>query len=127
MRDGSFIAFFDLGDDEAPQPSPNTPSWVNHLALEVPDEQHLRAAKAKLEQAGVEVLGVTDHEIVRSIYFFDPNGLRVELTTWTVDKACMDKEAAVARSRLDAWTRRKREAKRATARPSAVHDDPNTP
>src|SRR3954468_18394843 len=30
LKDGSFIAFFDLGDDEAALPSPNTPAWVNH-------------------------------------------------------------------------------------------------
>ncbi len=35
MRDGSYIAFFDLGDDVKPDPSPNTPAWVNHLALEL--------------------------------------------------------------------------------------------
>ena len=29
--------------------------------------------KARLEAAGVEVLGVTDHHIFKSIYFFDPN------------------------------------------------------
>lgn len=109
MADGSFLAFFDLGDGEAPLPSPNTPRWVHHLALQVADEAQLLAAKRRLEEAGVEVLGVTDHTIVRSIYFFDPNGLRVELTTWAVDQQYMDREAALARSRLDAWTQRKRE------------------
>jgi hypothetical protein len=54
------------------------------------------------------VLGITDHTIIHSLYFFDPNGLRVELTTWAVDQEYMDREAAVARSRLDAWTQRKR-------------------
>ena len=35
MGDGSFIAFFDLGDDVKALPSPNTPDWVNHIALRV--------------------------------------------------------------------------------------------
>ena len=35
MADGSYIAFFDLGDDEKALPSPNTPEWVNHIALRV--------------------------------------------------------------------------------------------
>jgi glyoxylase I family protein len=35
LQDGSFIAFFDLGDDEAALPSPNTPQWVNHIAFRV--------------------------------------------------------------------------------------------
>ena len=78
MRDGAYIAFFDLGDDTAALPSPNTPAWVNHIALRVDSVSDLLAAKTRLENAGVEVLGVTDHHIIESIYFFDPNGIRVE-------------------------------------------------
>lgn len=108
MGDGSFVAFFDLGDGIAPEPSANTPSWVNHLALEVGSEAELLAAKARLEAAGVPVLGVTDHEIIRSIYVFDPNGLRVELTCWAVDEAHMQAEAAHAHAALAEWQRDKR-------------------
>lgn len=104
MADGSFIAFFDLGDDVIAEPSPNTPAWVNHIALRVKDRDELLAAKARLEAAGVDVLGITDHHIIESIYFFDPNGLRVELTTWTVDLSYMAKAEAEARNMLDIWT-----------------------
>ena len=116
MKDGAFVAFFDLGDDETSAPSPNTPAWVNHLALQVSSREDLLAAKAKLEAAGVKVLGVTDHHILNSIYFFDPNGLRVELTAWTVDADQMEREAGAARARLDAWVVEKAE-KRAQRRP----------
>ena len=115
MGDGSYIAFFDLGDDVAAEPSPNTPSWVNHIALEVPSRADLLEAKAKLEANGVSVLGVTDHHFVNSIYFFDPNGLRVELTTWTVDDAYMQAAAARAHQSLADWN----VAKRAKAGPGA--------
>lgn len=107
MRDGSYIAFFDLGDDTAALPSPNTPAWVNHIALRVDSVDDLLAAKVRLEAAGVEVLGITDHHIIESIYFFDPNGIRVELTTPTVPQAEMDAHALSARAELDAWTLRK--------------------
>ena len=107
MRDGSYIAFFDLGDDIAALPSPNTPAWVNHIALRVDSMADLLAAKARLQAAGVEVLGVTDHHIIGSIYFFDPNGIRLELTTPTVPKSEMDAAALRARAELDAWTVRK--------------------
>ena len=107
MRDGSYIAFFDLGDDTAALPSPNTPAWVNHIALRVDSMEELLAAKARLQAAGVEVLGVTDHHIIGSIYFFDPNGIRLELTTPTVPKSEMDAAALHARADLDAWTVRK--------------------
>src|SRR3954453_3967585 len=93
MRDGSCIAFFDLGDDVAALPSPNTPAWVNHIALRVDSLDELMAAKARLEAAGVDVLGPTDHHIIESIYFFDPNGIRLELTTPTVPQTEMDAHA----------------------------------
>jgi catechol 2,3-dioxygenase-like lactoylglutathione lyase family enzyme len=104
MRDGSYIAFFDLGDNTAAEPSPNTPAWVNHLALRVDSVQELERAKARLEQAGVAVIGVTDHHIIKSIYFFDPNGIRLELTTPTVDVATMNTLAGHAHAQVRAWT-----------------------
>jgi catechol 2,3-dioxygenase-like lactoylglutathione lyase family enzyme len=107
MGDGSFIAFFDLGDDLASDPSPNTPSWVNHLALTVESVEHLQRAKERLEAAGVEVVGITDHGFINSIYFFDPNGIRLELTV-QVQPTRHDPEAfKSARARLDAWSARK--------------------
>jgi catechol 2,3-dioxygenase-like lactoylglutathione lyase family enzyme len=116
MADGSHIAFFDLGDDVAAAPSPNTPGWVNHLALRVDSRQALLAAKARLEAAGVEVLGITDHHIIESIYFFDPNGIRLELTTPAVTQSHMDGLAQRAHAELNAWTAEKgtsRETRRA--------------
>lgn len=105
MRDGSYVAFFDLGDGEATVPDPRTPPWVNHLALEVADEAELMAARARLIGGGVEVLGPTDHGIVKSIYFFDPNGVRLELTCRTVGEAELRAGASEAHERLAAWRR----------------------
>ena len=113
MRDGSYIAFFDLGDDAKSEPSPNTPAWVNHLALEVAGEEELRAAKERLEVEGVEVLGVTDHRIIKSIYFFDPNGIRLELTTRVASAEEMRAAETAAHPALLAWTEEK--ARRAAA------------
>jgi glyoxylase I family protein len=107
MHDGSCVAFFDLGDDKASEPSPNTPAWVNHLALKMGSLQEVEAAKARLEKAGLEVLGITDHKIIKSIYFFDPNGIRVELTCEIWDDEEKRQSRADARPQLDAWTREK--------------------
>lgn len=107
MSDKSFIAFFDLGDNVAALPSPNTPAWVNHLALEVENEDKLQTAKDRLEAAGVEILGITDHEIIRSIYFFDPNGLRLELTTRIASDEEMAEAEKDAHSALATWTQEK--------------------
>jgi catechol 2,3-dioxygenase-like lactoylglutathione lyase family enzyme len=80
MRDGSCLAFFDLGDDTASEPSPNTPRWVNHIALEVESEEALAGMAQRLRDNGVDVVGPLDHGFIRSVYFFDPNGIRMEFT-----------------------------------------------
>ena len=112
LQDGSFIAFFDLGDDEAALPSPNTPKWVNHISFRVDSQQALLDMKARLEAHGVEVLGITDHHIFHSIYFFDPNGIRLELTAQLADEFQMLEESRTAHARLDEWTARKNEWRR---------------
>lgn len=107
MGDGSYVAFFDLGDDVKPAPSPNTPAWVNHLALELDTEAELADARKRLEAAGVEVLGITDHHIIRSIYFFDPNGIRLELTVKAIEEEELNRLGSNARVELDRWTEEK--------------------
>src|SRR5262249_36513502 len=80
MADGSYIAFFDVASSPPEQKDENTPWWVKHLAFEVKDMDALREGKRRLEAAGHEVLGPKDHGFCQSIYFFDPNGHRLEMT-----------------------------------------------
>jgi glyoxylase I family protein len=107
FKDGSCIAFFDLGDGTAAQPSPNTPAWVQHIALRLDSLQALQAMKARLQAHGIEVLGPTDHGFVQSIYFFDPNGLRLELTAVTATQAELARYERAAHAHLEDWTREK--------------------
>ena len=65
--------------------------------------------KARLEADGIEVLGVTDHHIFKSIYFFDPNGVRLELTAQLADEFQMMEESKTAHARLAEWTARKQQ------------------
>ena len=58
----------------------NTPAWCQHLALKVETMDDLVKTKAALEADGINVVGPTNHTIFQSIYFFDPNGHRLELT-----------------------------------------------
>lgn len=109
LQDGSFIAFFDLGDDQAAEPSPNTPKWVNHISFRVDSMQALKDMKARLEAHGIEVLGITDHHIFHSIYFFDPNGIRLELTAQLADEFQMLQESRTAHDRLAEWNARKQQ------------------
>ncbi|HEY4371223.1 MAG TPA: VOC family protein [Burkholderiales bacterium] len=115
LGDGSYIAFFDLGDDTAATPSANTPTWVNHIAFEVPARADLEAAKAKLEAAGVEVLGITDHHFINSIYFFDPNGIRLELAIRLDPPQYMQEKRQAAHQEIAAWTEEKQRRRAAGA------------
>jgi glyoxylase I family protein len=109
MTDGSCLAFFDLGDNVLPEPSANTPQWVNHIALRVDTVQQLETMKARLEGHGIEVLGVTDHRVFKSIYFFDPNGIRLELCAQLASLSQMFDEQKEVRKKLEAWTKEKTE------------------
>ena len=111
MTDGSHIAFFDLGDNTAAEPSPNTPAWVNHIALRVDSDAALQDMKARLQAHGIEVVGVTDHDgYIHSIYFFDPNGFRLELTTELASQPTLEGYKRDAHAALAAWTAQRRAA-----------------
>lgn len=76
---GNVIAFFELPNQPDMTRDLNTPEWVQHIAFEVANLETLLAAKAHVEAQGIAVIGPTFHGIFRSIYFFDPNGHRLEL------------------------------------------------
>lgn len=104
FADGSYIAFFDLGDETACTPDPETPSWVNHFAMTVNTVAEVETWKARLEDAGIEVVGITDHGFVHSIYFFDPNGMRLEITCEVTGEDARQAARDRAHDDLKAWT-----------------------
>ena len=105
---GNVLAFFELVGQAPMDRDRNTPTWVQHLALKVATLAQLLAAKDKLQAAGIDVLGPIDHTIFKSIYFFDPNGHRLELA---VDCATPDMQGrldAVKWAMLEEWSQTKR-------------------
>jgi len=105
MKDGSCVAFFETPGEKPMGRDPNTPEWVQHLALQLDSREELLAAKERLEKAGVKVIGPKDGHLCVSIYFFDPNGHRLELT---IRKVVPDERTARDAQRiLDQWNRTK--------------------
>lgn len=78
LGDGSFLAFFEVPDMAFDFKDQH--DYDLHIALEV-DAQALDRMFAKGKDAGIETRGVADHGFIRSIYFRDPNGYVIELTT----------------------------------------------
>ena len=103
--------FLDAGDR-------NTPAWVQHLALKVDSMDTLLATKARLEAAGIEVVGPTDHTIFKSIYFFDPNGHRLELAADVGTPEMYAKLDEVKWAMLQEWS----ETRRAPHHAAWMHD-----
>jgi glyoxylase I family protein len=111
MADGSTVAFFEAPDLPPLEPPPHPAySTFQHLALEVASPAIVDGWKEWLEANDVEVLGPVDHKIIYSIYFHDPNGLRLELTA-PLTPAWND-NAAGAQDGLAEWVAVKQEAAR---------------
>lgn len=106
MGDGSYIAFFEVPKSPAQAKDPNTPEWVQHLALEVKDEAALLEGKRRLEAANIPVIGPTDHHFCKSIYFFDPSGHRLEMTIRTETEGEAERNKMDAPKILAAWQKR---------------------
>ena len=110
---GNVLAFFELpnsppmGRDEA------TPAWVQHIAFKVKDLETLASAKARLEAMGLDVLGPVNHEIFQSIYFFDPNGHRIELAADTASAETMQRLHEIAPAMIEEWSRTRRAVRHA--------------
>ncbi len=110
---GNVLAFFELPTRPPMGRDPNTPAWTQHLALQVESVDVLMATKARLEAEGIEVVGPTDHALFLSIYFFDPNGHRLELAADTARPAMLEALDQVKWAMLEEWAQTKRAPKHA--------------
>ena len=123
MGDGSTMAFFECTDLPLPA-KPSHPAYdvFEHIALEVKDATEIEEWKKWLISQGVEVLGPIDHKgIIQSIYFRDPNGYRLELTT-PIDPA-WNRHTEQAKKDLSLWLEAREKAKAQGADVSAAMVD----
>jgi catechol 2,3-dioxygenase-like lactoylglutathione lyase family enzyme len=84
---------------------------MNHVAFDVPADQ-IETYRQKLVDAGIEVSPIVNHDdsergiskemtddvFVRSIYFFDPDGILLEFACWTKEFTEADVRHAPARA-----------------------------
>lgn len=106
MDDGSYLAFFEAPD--RPFQFKEQHDFDLHIALEV-DRRTLDEMFARGKAAGIETRGVSHHGFIDSIYFRDPNGYVIELTTKTAEEhEALDPSRA--RQILDEWQAGKAQA-----------------
>jgi catechol 2,3-dioxygenase-like lactoylglutathione lyase family enzyme len=101
LDDGSCLAFFEAPDE--PFEFKRQRDFDLHLAVEV-SHADLEAMFEKGKAQGIETRGITDHGFCHSIYFRDPNGYVIELSTREAGfDAAMDPAQSRARGILDDW------------------------
>jgi glyoxylase I family protein len=105
---GNVLAFFELPNSPHMGRDENTPGWVQHIAFKLADEAALLAAKAEVEAQGLEVLGPVHHGIFKSIYFFDPNGHRLELAANIDQPGDLERLHEVAPAMIEEWASTKK-------------------
>lgn len=122
LGDGNYVAFFDVPGGAHEGKFKMKWGMDLHFAMEVATFDEMMAFKARLDAAGVPCFGPIDHHFVHSIYFYDPNGVNVEITVRDRQHdAIMAAEAADARRIMAEWTQRTRaekDANRAAPQPA---------
>ena len=73
------LALFPRNEEDAPFPRGGLPS-LRHIAFRV-DAANFERAQQELTERGIEFT-FQDHDIAHSIYFYDPDGYRLEITTY---------------------------------------------
>lgn len=106
LVDGSFIAFFDAPDSATEEHFKRRSGFNRHLAIQAGSLEVLATYQQRLRANGVPCDAPLDHSFVKSIYFFDPNGIQLETTARTEQYGhIMADEAAKAADELARWTR----------------------
>lgn len=73
------LLLIEVGEDATPLPR-GRHLGLYHFGLKVGDtDEELRAALARLEEAGVPIVGTSDHTVTHSLYILDPDGNEIEL------------------------------------------------
>jgi catechol 2,3-dioxygenase-like lactoylglutathione lyase family enzyme len=83
---GSTIAFFYYIGTSCPENMEPHDDYLGrspHTAWQVGSIAEMNRWRQRLEQHGVKVSPDTQHEVITSIYFFDPNGYMLEITVQT--------------------------------------------
>jgi catechol 2,3-dioxygenase len=92
------LLLIEVGD--APRPRPGPRLGLYHIGIKIGNSlEELRAAKRELEQAGIEIMGMSDHTVSQSLYLGDPDGNEVELYV-DADPSIWERDPAAVLSQI---------------------------
>lgn len=93
------LLLIEVGPDAAPIP-PGRRVGMYHFGLKVGDtDEELRAARSRLLEAGVPIVGTADHIFTHSLYLADPDGNEIELYVDVAGVDWNDPDVLTARPR----------------------------
>jgi catechol-2,3-dioxygenase len=73
------LLLIEVGEEATPQPH-GRHLGLYHFGLKVGDtDDELREAVRRLQEAGVPIVGSSDHTVTHSLYILDPDGNEIEL------------------------------------------------
>lgn len=110
MKDGSTIAFFEA-PGLPPRPDVSHPAYdiFDHIALQAETRDEVDQWHQWLTDKGIDVVGPTDHGgLIYSIYFRDPNDIRLEITYPTDPE--WNRHSAKGHADLTMWNEGKKRA-----------------
>jgi len=112
LGDGNFIAFFDHPDSADAKKFERKDSFDVHIALEADSYEDLLAWQERINSMGKSCLGPVDHEFVKSVYMYDPNGIQVEITCKSPEYAAiLAEDTKQAGEQMASWTAKTRQQK----------------
>ena len=120
---GSTIAFFYYIGTNCPENMEPHDDYLGrspHTAWQVESIAELNAWRRRLEEKGVHVSPDTHHEVITSIYFFDPNGYMLEITVQT--RPFVKEDASDANLTMDAAIHLEAEGARGGAGLKSIDD-----
>ncbi len=91
-RHMAFLSFgsqhHDIAVFKAPVGAEQGVLGLNHIAMQIEGgEEELKQLYGRLLNAGAKIDHLTDHGLSRSVYFFDPDGNRLEIFCEMMDEA----------------------------------------
>lgn len=90
------LLLIEVGED-APHPGQNRHAGLYHIGFKIGDsDDELREAIKTVTEAGVTIVGASDHTVTHSLYILDPDGNELELYIDVPDVDWTDPAAVLA-------------------------------